>query len=301
MEIETNNPDTTTTPPPKPPADTPSPTPNPMAWNTIGPKGKTAQTIPTKRFLLPIAQRVKALGKVKIPGCTTKYNTYFDVTLNLPKHDKPQKKFLSILKDLWKNLKELDDDMVMHPYRASGRNSKMITSISKTSHFPKTFMASCKYLRSLSGVNKEGGKIFITILVGHDLPPKEIQECMRSWAQAEDHFFFPRTVQSEQVVTVAWGFGSPPDTDCEQIAHLLMEKLDAKFQIGCKDRFITDGTKWTKNPAPKDLNKKAIHFEAPEAYALELYRFLVSVYGSTRPISEMPYMLDKKIVPDWTS
>ena len=80
-----------------------------------------------------------------------------------------------------------------------------------------------------------------------------------------------------------------------------MEKLDAKFQIGCKDRFIAYGSKWTKNPPPKDLNNKAIHFEAPEAHALELYRFLVSVYGSTHPISDMPYMLDLKIVPNWTS
>jgi hypothetical protein len=108
-------------------------------------------------------------------------------------------------------------------------------------------------------------------------------------------------MQAEQVVTVAWGFGSPPDTDCKQIAHHLMEQLDAKFQIGCKDRFIANGSKWTKNPPPKDLNKKAIHFETPEAHALELYRFLVSIYGSTRPISGMPYMLDLKIVPHWTS
>jgi hypothetical protein len=122
-----------------------------------------------------------------------------------------------------------------------------MTSISTTYHFPKTFMASRKYLPSLSGVNKDGGKIYTTILIGHDLPPKEIQECMRSWAQAEDHFFFPRTIQLEQVVTVAWGFGFPLDTGCQQIAHLL-KTFNTKFQIGCKDPFIANGSKWTKNP-----------------------------------------------------
>jgi hypothetical protein len=38
-----------------------------------------------------------------------------------------------------------------------------------------------------------------------------------------------------------------------------------------------------------------------ESNALELYRFLVSIYGSTRPISGMPDMLDLKIIPDWTA
>jgi hypothetical protein len=173
--------------------------------------------------------------------------------------------------------------------------------ITKTSQFPKTFMASRKYLRSLSGVNKEDGKIYTTILIGHDLPSKEIQDCMREWATAEDHFFFERTVQSEQVVTVAWGYGSPSNINSEELANQLMERINAKFQIGCKDRFIVDGSKWTKNPAPKDLNRKAMHFEAPEANALELYQSLVSIYGSTHPISGMPYMLDLKIIPDWTS
>jgi hypothetical protein len=80
-----------------------------------------------------------------------------------------------------------------------------------------------------------------------------------------------------------------------------MEKLNAKFQIGCKDRFMADGSKWSKTPVPKDHHCKAIHFEAPKAHALELYHFLVSIYGSTHPISNMPYMLDLKIIPDWTS
>jgi hypothetical protein len=162
-------------------------------------------------------------------------------------------------------------------------------------------MASRKYLRSLSGVNKEGRKIYTMILIGHDLPPKEIQDCMREWASIDDHFFFERTVQAEQVITMAWGFGSPSDINCEDLAHHLMEKLNAKFQIGCKDHFMADGSAWSKNPAPKDLNCKAVHFEAPEEHALELYRFLVSIYGSTRPIFDMPYMLDLKIIPDWTS
>jgi hypothetical protein len=272
----------------------------PNAWTTAGPTGKPVKP-PKKKFTLPIAQRVKTLRQVKLPGCKTPHNTYFDVTINLPKHDKPQKKFLSILKDLWKNLKALDDDAIWHTYRATSRDSKSMSPITKTAHFPKTFMASRKYLRSLSGVNKEGGKIYTTILVGHDLPPKEIQDCMREWASVDDHFFFERTVQAEQVITVAWGFGSPSDINCEDLAHHLMEKLNAKFQIGCKDRFIADGSAWSKNPAPKDLNRKAVHFEAPEEHALELYRFLVSIYGSTRPIADMPYMLDLKIIPDWTS
>jgi hypothetical protein len=64
---------------------------------------------------------------------------------------------------------------------------------------------------------------------------------------------------------------------------------------------MANGSKWTKNPLPKDLNGKAIHFEAHEEHALELYHFLVSIYGSTRPIADMPYMLDLKIILDWTS
>jgi hypothetical protein len=306
------------TPPAKPaelPATTPensSPTPEVQTatpsepptvedpWTTVGAKGRAVKSTNPK-FTLPIAQRVLALKQVKIPGSKTQYNTYFDLTINLPKHEKPQKKFLAMLKDMWKNLKELDDDTVWHTYRATSRDTKTMYPITKSSNFPKTFMASRKYLRSLSGVNKEGGKVFTTILIGHNLPPKEIQDCMRDWAIADDHFFFQRTVQAEQVVTVAWGFGSPAKTDCKKFSHLLMEKLNAKFQIGAKDRFMADATKWTKNAPPKDMNRKAIHFEAPEAHALELYRFLVSIYGSTRPIADMPYMLDLKIVPDWTS
>jgi hypothetical protein len=158
------------------------------AWTTAGPSGKPLK--PTKKkFHLPIAQRVKALWQVKLPGCKTPYNTYFDITISLPKHDKPQKKFLSILKDLWKNLKAIDDDAVWHTYRATSRDSQRMSPITKTTHFPKTFMASRKYLRSLSGVNKEGGKIYTTILIGHDLQPKEIQDCMREWASTEDLFF----------------------------------------------------------------------------------------------------------------
>jgi hypothetical protein len=277
---------------------TPSEAENP--WTTVGAQGRAAKPA-TPRFSLPIAQRVLALRQVKIPGCKTQYNTYFDLTISLPKHEKPQKKFLAMLKDMWKNLKELDDDTVWHTYRATSRDTKTMYPITKSSNFPKTFMASRKYLRSLSGVNKDGGKVFTSILIGHNLPPKEIQDCMRDWAVADDHFFFQHTVQAEQVVTVAWGFGSPAETDCDKFSHQLMEKLNAKFQIGCKDRFMADGSKWTKNAPAKDLNRKAIHFEAPEANALELYRFLVSIYGSSRPIENMPYMLDLKIVPDWTS
>jgi hypothetical protein len=102
-------------------------------------------------------------------------------------------------------------------------------------------------------------------------------------------------------VTIAWRFGSPNEVSTEDLANKLIEKLGTKFQIGCKDRFLADGSIWTKNPPPKDLNCKAIHFESSESHALELYRFLVSVYGSTKPIANMPYMLDLKIIPDWTS
>jgi hypothetical protein len=195
----------------------------------------------------------------------------------------------------------LDDDAVWHTYRATSCYSKSMLPITKTVHFPKTFMASRKYLHSLLGINKEGGKIYTMIHIGHDLPPKEIQECMREWASTKDHFFFEQTVQAEQVITVAWGFGLPGGINREDLAHQLMEKLNAKFQIGCKDRFMADGSKWSKNPLPKDLNCKAIHFEAPKEHALKLYHFLVSIYGSTCPIADMPYMLDLKIIPDWTS
>jgi hypothetical protein len=60
------------------------------AWTTAGPTGKPVK--PQKRkFTLPIAQQVKTLRQVKLPGCKTPHNTYFDVTINLLKHDKPQK------------------------------------------------------------------------------------------------------------------------------------------------------------------------------------------------------------------
>jgi hypothetical protein len=58
-----------------------------------------------------------------------------------------------------------------------------MTPITKTSQFPKAFMAARKYLRSLSGVNKSRGKIYATILIGHELPTKERQDCMREWAR----------------------------------------------------------------------------------------------------------------------
>lgn len=76
---------------------TPSPA-GPDAWNKVGPNGKAAKPATPKRFLLPLAQRVKALCTVKIPGSHTEYNTYFDVTLYLPKHDKPQKNSWQFLK-----------------------------------------------------------------------------------------------------------------------------------------------------------------------------------------------------------
>jgi hypothetical protein len=121
---------------------------------------------------------------------------------------------------------------------------------------------------------------------------------MRKWAAANGHFFFKITVQAKQVVTIAWGFGLPSETNCKELSHKLMGKLNARFQIGCKDRFMADGLKWSKTPVPKDLHRKAIHFEAPKAHALKLYHFLVSIYGSTRPISDMPYMLDLNIIPN---
>jgi hypothetical protein len=94
---------------------------------------------------------------------------------------------------------------------------------------------------------------------------------MQEWASAKD----------KQIVTVAWGFSLPPNVDTDKVAHQLMEKIQAKSQIGCKDRFIVNGSKWEKNPPPKDLHGKAIHFEAPEEHALDFYRLLVSIYGST--------------------
>jgi hypothetical protein len=106
-----------------PPTPPPPPESNPItpaapvipnnAWTTAGPTGKPAKP-QKKKFTLPIAQRVKTLRQVKLPSCKTPHKTYFDITINLPKHDKPQKKFLSILKDFWKNLKALDDDAVWH-------------------------------------------------------------------------------------------------------------------------------------------------------------------------------------------
>jgi hypothetical protein len=60
-------------------------------------------------------------------------------------------------------------------------------------------MASRKYLRSLSGVNKDGGKVYTTILIGHSLPPKESQDCMRKWATTDNHFFFKQTVQAKKL------------------------------------------------------------------------------------------------------
>jgi hypothetical protein len=89
------------------------------AWTTVSANSKPGKA-PIKCFKFPIAQRVKALSQVKIPGCKTPHNTYFDITLNLPEHPKPQNKFLSILNDMWKNLKELNDETTYwHPYRAT--------------------------------------------------------------------------------------------------------------------------------------------------------------------------------------
>jgi hypothetical protein len=60
-------------------------------------------------------------------------------------------------------------------------------------------MASLKYLRSLSGVNKDGGKVYTTILMGHSLPPKKIKDCMHKWAAADNHFCFEQTVQAKKL------------------------------------------------------------------------------------------------------
>jgi hypothetical protein len=177
------------------PVNTPKPTSNSKimanAWTMVGAGGKPAQ--PTKKkFTLPIKQRIKEVCQTKITGSRTKHNTYFEITLTLtlPPHKKCQKKFLSILKDLWKNLKELDESATWLTYRNENCDGLTMVPISKTSQFPKTFMAAQKYLRSLSGINKTGRNVFTTIIIGHNLPSKEIQDCMRGWANADDHFFF---------------------------------------------------------------------------------------------------------------
>jgi hypothetical protein len=60
------------------------------AWTKVS--HKPVKPAP-KRFILPIAQQVKVLRHTKIPGYKTPHNTHFDVTLNLPRHEKPQKNF----------------------------------------------------------------------------------------------------------------------------------------------------------------------------------------------------------------
>jgi hypothetical protein len=81
---------------------------------------------------------------------------------------------------------------------------------------------------------------------------------------SESHYFSERNVQAEFVVTVAWGFASPAGIDYGALARKMMEHTRFRFQIGCRDRGINDGSAWDPD-AIKNARTKAVHFECKES------------------------------------
>jgi hypothetical protein len=247
------------------------------------------------KFEAPVEQQLRQLRQVKITGSRNRYHTYFDVTIKVPAHKKPFDKFMKIITVLLKNIWTLDPKATWHPFRNTSRH---LQYLKKGDVLPKDMFTSSLYFRGLSGIRATGATVYTTILIGHELEPNDIADPIRKWAISEKHYFSERNVQAEFVVTVAWGFASPAGVDFGALARKMMEQTKFRFQIGCRDRAINDGSAWNPD-APRNSKTKAVHFECEESYVTDLYKYLTQIYGSSRPVANMPFRLELKIVPDW--
>jgi hypothetical protein len=256
-------------------------------------KSKTSAT--SNKFAEPVELQLRRLRQVKITGSRNRYHTYFDVTIKVPAHKKPFDRFMKIINTLLKNIWTLDPKATWHPFRNTSRH---LQSLKKGDTLPKDMFTSSLYFRGLSGIRATGATVYTTILIGHEIEPYDIADPIRKWAISEKHYFAERNVQAEFVVTVAWGFASPAGVDFGALARKMMEQTKFRFQIGCRDRAINDGSAWNPD-APRNSKTKAVHFECEENFVSDLYKYLTQIYGSSRPVANMPFRLELKIVPDW--
>jgi hypothetical protein len=78
---------------------------------------------------------------------------------------------------------------------------------------------------------KEGAKIYMGTLIGHDVPPEDLAKGINRWVMSNDHYFHYYNIQAKKTMDCLWLTSSPFNWEPQGCADATMNELNYKYQV----------------------------------------------------------------------
>jgi hypothetical protein len=201
-------------------------------------------------------------------------------------------KLVEIAQDLVKELMTVDDTVVIHPYMAKNRLKKK--PIEDPDDLPKAPGVWNTYFERMFPLKQEGSKIYTGMLVGHDVPAEDLAEGIMWWTMSNDHYFHVKNVQPVKTMDCLWLAYSPSNWDPQSCADAIMNELNYKYQVGCREKRVNSGKAYN----PKEKSAFAMHVEVAEQDFGVVFKEVTTRVALGASRKHMPLMIEMRSVPD---
>lgn len=122
-----------------------------------------------------------------------------------------------------------------------------------------------------------------------------LQEYLNWWMKQQQYALYPRSVQAENNLVVGWLLYLTRNINCVSLQRALEKRFDGKFEVGCRYRMISFGT---RGQVPKEQQVKAMHIECDSEVQFDLKAELSKIYASEKN-KACPNGLRMLLVPDF--
>jgi hypothetical protein len=173
-------------------------------------------------------------------------------------------------------LLEEDSTAYVGPWRANEKDAP--PPIFRAADIPSKMGALKKYFPRANPI-RNGGHVYVPVLIGHTVPLPEIKENIEWWLKEWTHGMWLRPLQCEDTTVLGWLLYSLLSMDLVSLAEVISSWLGVP--VGLRFRMISLGT---AGKVPENNIVKAIHVEVDKKHAHAARRKLQDIYGTSQTV-----------------
>ena len=211
------------------------------------------------------------------------YSTYYSIKSNVKKANIPVKQLVKQLKELHKQLQQIDPTIIIYEYNNNIPNEAITTP----NNMPNDISILKKFFNNIS-IKPNGGHTWFQVWLGHDDPVSNILANMKYWSSQQDSYIYQKRLQEKYTTKDYWLMWSTERMDSnilhQEVSHQLSKftthnlKFSFNFgQIRKDPRFIT------KESYKKQYNRAMI-IEAQREQKEEIYQALAKIFSTSNNI-----------------
>ena len=152
-----------------------------------------------------------------------KYLYRYDLKLQVPASEDAVATLLQVTKAFWAQILSTDNKAVLVPWLEEHQQElPLLTSLEK---FPSTLGNLRKYF-SRAQPNMRGQTLYVSILLGHNMPFLDIMENVRWWLSEKRFGLWKRQVQSETVKTIGYLLYSTRSLEPEYMKQIVEKAVN---------------------------------------------------------------------------